>query len=182
MDDNEMARLSRRLSRYLRHDPGAIGIEPDRGGWVEVDVLLAALTRHGRGPSRAELAEVVARNDKQRFAFDETGRLIRANQGHSVPVDLGLAAVPPPEILYHGTVGAFLPGIRSAGLLPMKRHDVHLSATRQSAIRVGSRRGKPVVLEVAAGALARTGHEFRRSANGVWLTGRVPPEFLREVD
>jgi putative RNA 2'-phosphotransferase len=182
MDDKTLVSLSRRLSRHLRHEPGAIGIELGPGGWTGVDALPAALACHGRGLSRAELAEVLARNDKQRFAFDEAGRRIRANQGHNVAVDLGLAVVPPPEILYHGTVARFLPSIRSAGPMPMNRHAVHLSATVHTKIRVGSGRGKPVVLEVAAGEMARSGHEFRRRANGVRLAGRVPPEFLHEAD
>ncbi|HEY1487858.1 MAG TPA: RNA 2'-phosphotransferase, partial [Micromonosporaceae bacterium] len=115
----------------------------------------------------------------QRFTFDETGTLIRASQGHSVAIDLDLPVAGPPDVLYHGTVARFLAAIRSDGLRPMARHDVHLSATRDTAVRVGSRRGKPVVLEVDAAAMARSGYEFRVSANGVWLTHRVPPEFLR---
>jgi putative RNA 2'-phosphotransferase len=126
--------------------------------------------------TREELDEIVARNDKRRFAYDESGRLIRANQGHSVPVELDLPVPEPPETLYHGTVARFLPAIPRDGLRPMTRHDVHLSATRETAVRVGGRWGEPVVLEVAARAMARAGHEFRLSANGVWLTSEVPAE------
>jgi putative RNA 2'-phosphotransferase len=174
-----MVTVSRRLSLHLRHAPEAIGVELGPSGWMDVGLLLAALGRHGLRLTRTELDEVVARNDKQRFAFDETGNLIRASQGHSVAIDLDLPVAGPPDVLYHGTVARFLAAIRSDGLRPMARHDVHLSATRDTAVRVGSRRGKPVVLEVDAAAMARSGYEFRVSANGVWLTHRVPPEFLR---
>ncbi|TVT46971.1 RNA 2'-phosphotransferase [Amycolatopsis rhizosphaerae] len=179
MEQARLVRVSKRLSRHLRHDPAAIGLALQPGGWVEVGLLLAALARHGLPLTRDELAEVVAHNDKQRFAFSEDGTRIRANQGHSVPVDLRLPLAQPPEILYHGTVAKVLPAIREAGLLPMNRHDVHLSADRETAIRVGSRRGRPVVLVVPAGEMARAGHEFRVSANGVWLTSHVPPGYLR---
>jgi putative RNA 2'-phosphotransferase len=174
-----MVTISRRLSRHLRHAPEAIGVELGPGGWLDIELLLAALGRHGLRLTRTELDEVVARNDKQRFAVDETGTLIRASQGHSVAVDLELPVASPPDVLYHGTIARFLPAILSGGLRPMTRHDVHLSAARETAVRVGSRRGKPVVLEVDAAGMTRSGYEFRISANGVWLTHRVPPEFLR---
>ncbi|PWV85340.1 putative RNA 2'-phosphotransferase [Prauserella marina] len=170
--------MSKRLSLYLRHAPERIGIQLDEGGWVEVDVLLAALAGKGIALTRAQLNEVVVTNDKRRFAFDHTGTRIRANQGHSVAVELDLPVRVPPALLYHGTVAAFLPTIRESGLLPMKRHDVHLSATVGTARTVGSRRGEPVVLTVDAAAMTREGHEFRLSANGVWLAREVPPRFL----
>ncbi|GAA5165715.1 MULTISPECIES: RNA 2'-phosphotransferase [Amycolatopsis] len=181
MDNRQMVKLSKRLARHLRHDPAALGITLGPGGWVEVRSLLAALRGDGVRITRADLEEVVAGNDKQRFAFDATGERIRANQGHSVEIDLGLPATTPPAVLYHGTVERFLSAIFHEGLRPMNRHDVHLSPDRETAVRVGSRRGKPVVLEVDAGAMSREGHEFRVSANGVWLTAAVPPEFLRRI-
>ncbi|TNC23921.1 RNA 2'-phosphotransferase [Amycolatopsis alkalitolerans] len=181
MENQKAVAISKRLSHHLRHSPEAIGVSLGSGGWIEVDVLLSALARHGLLLSRAELEEVVARNDKQRFAVDGSGQLIRANQGHSVPVDLGLPVADPPPLLFHGTVERFLPAILRAGLRPMKRHDVHLSHTREVATRVGARRGKPVVLEIDAAAMTRAGREFRLSPNGVWLTARVPPEFLRRA-
>ena len=146
-----------------------------------MDALLAACARQRFPLRRAELEEVVAGNNKQRFSFDEAGTRIRANQGHSVEVDLGLPTATPPDVLFHGTVDRFLPAIFREGLRPMNRHDVPLSRDRETAVRVGSRRGKPVVLEVDAEAMARRGHEFRLSANGVWLTAAVPPEFLRRT-
>ncbi len=173
-----MVRTSKRLSRHLRHAPGEIGLVLGEGGWVAVADLLAALAAHGRAVSREELAHVVAHNDKRRFAFDETGERIRASQGHSVPVDLGLPESTPPPVLYHGTVAAALAAIRREGLRPMRRHHVHLSADVATAARVGSRRGRPVVLRVDAAAMAEAGHRFLVSANGVWLTDAVPPGFL----
>ncbi|MCO1575820.1 RNA 2'-phosphotransferase [Crossiella sp. SN42] len=181
MDEKKMVRVSKRLSRHLRHAPGEIGLELGDGGWVSVDELLKALGQHGFRVSRAELDEVVERNDKRRFAFDETGTLIRASQGHSVAVELGLAEAAPPEVLFHGTVGAALDAIWREGLRPMRRHHVHLSATEETAVRVGARRGKPVVLRVDAAGMSVAGYRFYVSANGVWLTDRVPPEYLRQV-
>lgn len=171
-------KVSKFLSLVLRHQPQSIGITLDGAGWVEVDVLLAALARHGRPLDRAQLAEVVRSSDKQRFALSEDGTRIRANQGHSVQVELGLAPQPPPARLYHGTVAAALAGIRASGLQKGARHHVHLSADRETAVKVGGRRGAPVVLVVRAAELAATGQVFYCSANGVWLTERVPPAYL----
>ncbi|MBM7787142.1 RNA 2'-phosphotransferase [Tenggerimyces flavus] len=175
-----VVRASKFLAKYLRHDPAAIGLTLDSGGWVGVRELLAACKRAGMPMTRAELEQVVATNDKQRFVLD--GDRIRASQGHSVSVDLGLPAVEPPALLYHGTVARFLPQIRREGLRPMRRHDVHLSPDEETARRVGARRGKPVVLVVRAGDMHGTGHEFRLSTNGVWLTQSVPAEFLGVPD
>jgi putative RNA 2'-phosphotransferase len=181
MDDNEMVRISKRLSLHLRHAPERIGITLEPGGWVPVETLLAALTRHGLALTREKLGEVVARNHKSRFAFDDTGTRIRANQGHSVAVELDLPVARPPAWLYHGTVARFLENILREGLLPMKRHDVHLSPTIETAVSVGARRGKPIVLEIDTRAMLDAGHEFRVSANGVWLTAAVPAVHLRRL-
>lgn len=178
MDRHRHRRISKRLSLHLRHAPDAIGITLDANGWVGVDELLTALDAHGLTVTRAQLDEVVAGSDKQRFAFDATGTRIRANQGHSVPVDLDLPVATPPDVLWHGTVERFLPSIEREGLRPMRRHHVHLSATPQTATAVGERRGPPVLLRVDAAAMAADGHEFRVSVNGVWLTAGVPPEYL----
>lgn len=147
-------------------------------GWVDVDYLLAALRRHGLRLSRHDLDEVVSRNDKQRFAFDETKKMIRASQGHSIPVELDLPEAVPPEVLFHGTVAAALPAIQREGLRAMSRHHVHLSATVETATRVGARRGKPVVLRVDAARMAAVGYRFFLSSNGVWLIDKVPPQYL----
>ncbi|MEU5870598.1 RNA 2'-phosphotransferase [Glycomyces sp. NPDC047369] len=173
MDDRRVVKVSKYLSRHLRHDPQRLGIELDAQGWVDVDVLLAALERQRFRVTREELDEVVERNDKRRFTIRD-GR-IRANQGHTVEVDLGLEPVDPPAELFHGTAEGFLDAIRAEGLKAMARHDVHLSPDYATAVRVGSRRGRPVVLVVDAAGMAAQGHVFFRSDNGVWLTESVPP-------
>lgn len=177
MDERRTVKVSKYLSRHLRHQPERIGLTLDAHGWVPIDELLRAAARHRFPITRPELDHVVASNDKQRFAVE--GGLIRASQGHTVPVDLGLPPAEPPAYLYHGTVGRALDAIRSEGLRPMNRTHVHLSPDRETATRVGARRGRPVVLPVDAGAMHRAGHTFYVSANGVWLTSAVPAAFLR---
>ena len=179
MDDKRLVKTSKYLSRHLRHQPERLGLTLDAGGWTSVSALLEACAAHSFALSLDELHEVVERNDKQRFAFDATGTRIRANQGHSVDIDLGLIAEPPPPLLFHGTARAFLGAILdSGGLRPGNRHHVHLSADVVTALRVGRRHGPPVVLEVDAGRMHERGHQFFITANGVWLTERVPAEFL----
>jgi putative RNA 2'-phosphotransferase len=146
MDDNKIVAASKRLALHLRHAPERIGITLDPGGWVEVDTFLAALSRHGLPLSREQLEEVMARNNKRRYTFDETGTRIRASQGHSVAVELDLPITQPPALLYHGTAQRFLDVILREGLRPMRRHDVHLSSTIETATSVGARHGKPIVL------------------------------------
>ena len=153
--NKQLVHISKFLSLVLRHKPQEIGITLDAEGWVAVDELLAAAARHGETTSREQLDEVVATNDKKRFSFSPDGRLIRANQGHSVEVDLGLVPVEPPELLYHGTVERFLDSIREKGLVRGNRHHVHLSADRDTAARVGQRRGQPMALVVEAGRMQR---------------------------
>lgn len=169
---------SKFLSLVLRHEPGTIGITLDQGGWVSVADLLQALASHGKPLARADLESIVASSDKQRFAMSPDRSMIRANQGHSVQVDLALPPAVPPEVLYHGTVERYLSSIRERGLLKGKRHHVHLSATRELALVVGKRRGKPHVVEVNARGMTTAGLVFYRSENGVWLTEHVPPRFL----
>ena len=176
MNEKEMTRISKRLARHLRHDPAALGLTLSPDGWVEVDTLLRALKI-----TREQLDEVVETNNKRRFAFDETGTRIRASQGHSVSVDLGLEDATPPDVLYHGTVAKFLDAILREGLRPMNRHAVHLSATLDTARTVGARRGKPVLLRVDSAGMTAAGHAFQVSANGVWLTKSVPPEYLHRI-
>lgn len=180
MDSQRSVRLSKYLAKHLRHAPERIGITLDAQGWVPVDALMKAAAQHGFRFSRAELEQVVAGNDKQRYAIE--GDRIRANQGHSVRVELDLAPAVPPDRLFHGTVGRQLAAIRAEGLRPMSRHAVHLSPDRETATRVGARRGRPVVLTVDAAAMHRAGHVFHVSANGVWLTDRVPAAYLRFPD
>ncbi|MFG1647762.1 RNA 2'-phosphotransferase [Amycolatopsis sp. NPDC049252] len=176
MNEKEITRISKRLALHLRHDPAAIGLTLAPGGWVAVDALLRALAI-----TREQLDEVVETNTKRRYAFDETGTKIRASQGHSVEVDLGLPDATPPDVLYHGTVAKFLDAILREGLRPMHRHAVHLSATLDTARVVAARRGKPVILRVDAASMRAAGHTFQVSANGVWLTAAVPPEHLHRL-
>lgn len=173
-----LIRVSKYLAKYLRHAPDELGLTLQPGGWVSVDDLLAAAGSHGFPITYDELVECVETNDKQRFAFDVSGELIRANQGHSVEVDLQLERHEPPEVLYHGTVERFVPMIMTGGLNKGKRHHVHLSKDVETARRVGARRGKPVILAVEAGRMHRDGHPFYLSQNGVWLTDGVPPGYL----
>ena len=173
MDPRDVVRRSKRLSYVLRHAPDSVGLTLDAAGWVDVDALLEAL-----GWTRAELEQVVASNDKRRFALDETGTRIRASQGHSVAVDLGYAARTPPPVLFHGTAERNLPAIEAEGLRPGRRHAVHLSPDAVTARAVGARHGRPVVLRVDAEAMARDWAVFTRSANGVWLVDAVPPARL----
>lgn len=173
-----MKHISKFLSLVLRHNPQRIGIELDSNGWVDCDRLIAAASSHGMIFDRQTLAEVVRTNDKQRFALSEDGSRIRANQGHSVSVDLGLEKRVPPPILYHGTVARFIDSIRKEGLLKGRRHHVHLSRETATASKVGERRGKPVILTIRASAMREAGHDFYLSDNGVWLTDHVPPHFI----
>lgn len=179
MTDRERVRRSRFLSRHLRHAPHDLGLTLQEGGWVEVDNLLAACVAAGVPINREQLDLIVARCDKRRFAFDETGTRIRANQGHSVEVDLDLEPTPPPAVLYHGTARSNLASIQSQGLQRRARHHVHLSSTVDTARAVGARHGEPVVLEIDAARLAADGKLFYRSENGVWLVDDVPPDYLR---
>jgi putative RNA 2'-phosphotransferase len=174
----KLVRASRFLSLVLRHKPQVIGLTLDPSGWASVDELLEKAKQAGVSLDLALLQRVVAQNDKQRFALSADGLRIRANQGHSLPVDLGLEALAPPELLYHGTATRFLASIRRQGLVPGKRNHVHLSPDAHTALKVGRRHGEPVVLRVRAGRMHARGARFYRSANGVWLVEKVPAEHL----
>jgi putative RNA 2'-phosphotransferase len=176
--DKRLITVSKHLAKYLRHSPHELGLTLQPGGWVPVDDLLAASEAHGFPISYDELVECVEANDKQRFAFDDTGDLIRANQGHSVDIDLKLEPQAPPDSLYHGTVERSLPSILEQGLVKGRRHHGHLSKDVETARKVGSRRGKPVVLTIDSGRMHADGHAFYVSANGVWLTDAVPPRYV----
>ncbi len=174
---------SKFLSLILRHRPETIGVELDCEGWLDIDVLVDAATRHGHTLSPEIVQQIVAENDKQRFSISEDGRRIRASQGHSIRgVELALTPREPPDELFHGTVGRVLASIRANGLQRGSRNHVHLSPDIETARRVGMRRGKPIILIVQAAALQRAGSQFYLSDNGVWLTAFVPPEFIRFPD
>jgi len=172
-------RISKFLSLVLRHDPARIGLQLDEAGWASVEALLAAAAAHGVALTRDGLLEIVATSDKQRFALSPDGARIRANQGHSIEIDLQLPPREPPERLYHGTIGAALQGIREHGLLRGERQHVHLSHDVPTATAVGRRRGAPVILTIRAADMHAAGYAFYCADNGVWLTEHVPARFIR---
>jgi putative RNA 2'-phosphotransferase len=176
--DKSLVRFSKFLSLVLRHDPSRIGLRIEEAGWADVEELLAGANRAGVPLTRELLQQVVEQNDKRRFALSPDGRRIRASQGHSIPVDLQLEAVTPPDFLYHGTASHVLDSIREDGLIAGKRNHVHLSIDRETARAVGKRHGRPVVLSIRARVMERDGYSFYRSANGVWLTQNVPTSYI----
>jgi putative RNA 2'-phosphotransferase len=182
MEESRRIRISKYISKHLRHQPDRLGLILEDGGWIPVDRFLDAAKAGNFPISRSELEFVVQACDKQRFAFDDSGDRIRASQGHTVAIDLQLQPQIPPEILYHGTNKEAVPGIESSGLLKMARHHVHLSTNLDTASRVGSRRGKVVIYCVRALDLHHTGVAFFLSDNGVWLVDYVPPEYLELLD
>ncbi|KAA2244911.1 RNA 2'-phosphotransferase [Chitinophaga agrisoli] len=179
MNEKQQKTISKFLSLILRHSPETINLQLDENGWADVQELLAKAAQHGQRFSLEELENIVASSDKQRFAFNETHTRIRANQGHSITVDLGLSPQVPPEYLYHGTVNDFLESIQQEGLLKMSRQHLHLSIDKATAEKVGSRRGRPVILTINSGQMHRDGLQFFLSENGVWLTDHVPARYIQ---
>ena len=176
---DRIVETSKFLSYVLRHRPQEIGIELDSEGWTGIDALIAAAARDGRRLDRALILEVVAGNDKQRFAISSDGLRIRAVQGHSTPaVRISHQALTPPPVLYHGTASRFVAAIMRQGLRAGARHHVHLSREYTTAVAVGARHGVPVVLSVDAAAMDAAGFAFFLADNGVWLTDAVPPRYL----
>ena len=171
---------SKFLSLLLRHKPQLVGLELDEHGWADVDELIRRVRRK-RPLDRATLEQIVATDDKQRYSFSADGKLIRANQGHSIPVDVELAELEPPPILYHGTGEKFSSSIIAQGLLKMSRLYVHLSSDIDTATKVGRRHGKPKIFLVDSGKMFADGYKFFRSVNGVWLTEHVPAIYLKEM-
>lgn len=176
---NSNEKISKFLSYVLRHQPEAIGLTLDNEGWAEVDALLVAAQKHGQPFSRLQLQTVVDTNDKKRFTLSEDSQRIRAAQGHSTQqVAITYSPIEPPEFLFHGTALRFLDPILQHGLLPASRHHVHLSGDKKTAINVGKRHGKPVVLIIDAQKMHQEGYQFYQAENGVWLTESVPPRFF----
>lgn len=176
---NTLVNTSKFLSLILRHAPETIGLALDANGWAEVDQLLAQAASHGNAISRAQLNEVVEKDSKTRYAFSIDGLRIRANQGHSLAsVDIALPPAIPPAVLYHGTASRFVASIREQGLRPGSRNHVHLSATEDTAVTVGARHGKPVVLAIDTAAMQAQGQVFYLAANGVWLVDAVAAAFI----
>jgi putative RNA 2'-phosphotransferase len=176
--EKDLVKWSKYLSLVLRHRPEVLGITLDAQGWTDVALLLERLHQNAIPIDQNKLAQIVATNSKKRFAFSDDGTKIRASQGHSVAVDLGYQPTMPPQVLYHGTGEKSLNSILKSGLQKGERHHVHLSADVKTAIKVGQRHGKPVVLHVAAQQMQEEGFLFFISQNGVWLTDYVPAAYL----
>lgn len=174
----DVVKVSKFLSLVLRHKPEHIGLVLDGEGWADIDDLMARARANGMPLTREIILQVVETSDKQRFALDAAVQRIRANQGHSIDVDLGLEAREPLPILFHGTSAAAIASIMAGGLHAARRQYVHLSPDETTAIKVGRRHGPPVVLRVDAGRMHAAGYAFFLSTNGVWLTDCVPAEFL----
>lgn len=176
--DKKIRDTSKLLSLLLRHQPEAAHLTIDIEGWVIVEHLITNVSKHFFKVDRPLLETVVAQNAKKRFAFSADGQKIRASQGHSINVELGMEVLEPPQILFHGTATRFLESILSEGIQKMSRQHVHLSDHLETAQQVGQRHGKIVVLHVRALDMHLKGHKFFRSANGVWLTDFVPCAFI----
>ncbi len=174
----DLIKTGRYISYLLRHHPEEAGLTIDEHGWVSVEELITAVAQSYSGFTRTELDEIVATNNKKRYSYSEDGMRIRANQGHTIAVDVELPEAQPPEILWHGTGEKYVESINRTGLIPKSRLHVHLSKDTETAMQVGSRHGKPVVYKVLAGKMAQDGYKFYLSVNGVWLTDKVPVEYL----
>ncbi len=173
-----LVKQSKFLSLILRHNPGVVGLTLDDGGWVSVEELLNALKTHQKEMSRERLLEIVETNEKRRFVLSDDHSRIRAAQGHSIGVDLGLSPITPPDILFHGTAEKSIPSIQEQGLHKGQRDHVHLSADENTATKVGMRHGRPRVLRILSGKMAAAGYNFYQADNGVWLTELVPVEYI----
>ena len=176
--NRKLVRVSKLLSLILRHKPEKIGLSIDSKGWAKVDELVSKANQAGFSLSDEMLQHVVEHSEKQRFSFSEDRLRIRANYGHSILVDLDFAPSMPPEFLFHGTATRYVNSIKRQGLIPKKRNYVHLSPDQQTATRVGRRHGKPIILAIRAGKMYECGFQFFYSAHGVWLTQRVPVEYI----
>lgn len=179
MNEPQKQKISKFMSLVLRHKPQEIGLQLDENGWTSVSDFLEKMNTKENNLDFESLEEIVATNDKKRFAFNDDKTKIRASQGHSVTIDLALQEIVPPEILFHGTVEKFISEIKSKGLLKMSRQHVHLSKDEETAIKVGSRRGNPIILIVDCVKMHQDGFKFYQSENGVWLTDEVPANYIK---
>lgn len=179
MNEKQSKRISKFLSLILRHKPDSVGVQLDANGWTDIDTLLQKMNQAGTQIDREVLDYVVTTNNKKRFAFSPCKTRIRANQGHSLEVDLAYHPASPPDSLYHGAPEQVLPLIRESGLKKMQRHHVHMNAAADPCVHVAARYGKPVVLEIDSKQMQADGYEFFVSDNQVWLTDHVPPQYLR---
>ena len=177
--EKKLKQISKFMSLVLRHKPETIGLKLNENGWANVQEMIDKMNTTGADVDIELIHTIVETNDKKRFAFNEDKTMIRASQGHSVEVDLNLNEVQPPEFLYHGTIQESVDIIRLEGLKKMSRQHTHLSKDKESAIKVGSRRGKPVILVIRAAAMHADGYRFYLSANEVWLTDEVPVQYIQ---
>jgi len=173
-------RISKFLSLILRHSPGTIHLTMDNNGWADIDELIINANKYKKKQLTFELIKmIVETNDKQRFIISDDGKRIRANQGHSIQIDLELESKTPPDILYHGTTDRFLDSILKDGLKPMSRQYVHLSQNEETALAVGKRHGKPIVVSIMAKTMYEEGYKFYLSENNVWLVDNVPVKYIK---
>lgn len=172
-----LTKISKYISLILRHKPETIGISLDKHGWANVQDLIKGVNKTYK-LNMEMLEEIVETDDKQRYSFNEDKTMIRANQGHSINVDVELEEAMPPKYLYHGTATKYMESIWNTGLMPKSRLYVHLSVDAETAIRVGERHGKPMVFRVRSKSMYDQGFKFYKSKNGVWLAEQVPVEFL----
>lgn len=179
--EKQLKQISKFMSLVLRHKPETIGLQLNENGWTDVQELIDKMNATGADVTLELINTIVETNDKKRFAFNEDKTMIRASQGHSVEVDLNLNDVQPPELLYHGTVEKFVEAIRIDGLKKMERQHVHLSKDKETAVNVGSRRGKPFILTIESAKMYADGYKFYLSENEVWLTDEVPVQYIRFV-
>lgn len=177
MSKTNLIQTGKYLALLLRHNPGSIGLELDKNGWADIDELIK---KSKRPLTRDIIEEIVQTNNKKRYVISDEGSRIRASQGHSIKVDLEMEEKEPPKYLYHGTATRSVGSILKSGIEKRGRQDVHLSDNEETAISVGKRHGKPFVLRIKAEEMYKKGHKFRLSANKVWLTEKVPPEFIEE--
>lgn len=180
MTEQDKKRIGKFLSLVLRHDPSKIGIELDENGWANVQELIEKCKKHRCNFSLEELEEIVETNDKQRYSFNEKRNKIRANQGHSIDIDLALSPSDPPDFLYHGTATRFLSSIMEQGIIKGSRQHVHLSKDKETAEKVGSRHGKVIVLTIMTGKMHEDGILFYQSDNGVWLTDYIDVKYISQ--
>lgn len=183
MPKKDFIKISCYISMLLRHKPEAAGLTLDEHGWADVSELIKGVSEHKAPLAMEELEYIVDTDDKGRYSFNEDKTLIRANQGHSISVDVELDEVtPPPDVLWHGTAEKYVESIESVGLIPKSRLYVHLSADYETAVTVGSRHGTPVVYKVNTAEMSRDGYNFYLSKNGVWLAKAVPAKYLERSD
>ena len=178
--EKETTKISKFLSLVLRHQPEIIGLNLDENGWADTSELLSKMNSNNHNSITMPILEhVVATNSKKRFAFNDDKTRIRANQGHSIDIDLGLDEKQPPEYLYHGTAVKSVGAIMNTSLEKQLRQHVHLSLDYDTALSVGKRHGNPQVFVIETGAMHRDGYKFYLSDNGVWLTDHVPAKYLK---